>query len=90
MKNSTSLIANVQNLEEARKVTTDEEVKYINIDIEKATIELLIYLEENGSRFLYSDKIRDKIGYIYSTFEDYKRAVKIIKEIILLLIYYKF
>lgn len=82
MKNSTSLIANVQNLEEARKVTTDEEVKYINIDIEKATIELLIYLEENGSRFLYSDKIRDKIGYIYSTFEDYKRAVKIIKEII--------
>ena len=38
MKNSTSLIANVQNLEEARKVTTDEEVKYINIDIEKATI----------------------------------------------------
>lgn len=82
MKNSTSLIADIQNLEEAKEITTKEEIKYINIDIEKATIELLTYFEENGSKFLYTDKTHDKTGYIYSTFEDYKKATTILKEII--------
>lgn len=82
MKHSTSLIANIQNIEDAKKITTSEEMKYINIDIETVTMELFTYLEENGNRFLYSDKTQDSIGYIYSTFEDFKKAVNTFKEII--------
>lgn len=76
MKNKPSLIVQIADIKDLDKIKRD--TKYINLDITNLNHDVITYFKENGSDFLYSDKINDNLGYTYATYNDFINAEEII------------
>lgn len=79
MKNKSSLIVQISDISDLDKITKN--TKYINLDITNLNYDIIKYFIENGSQYLYSDKIEDSRGYSYASYEDFTRAEQIIEAI---------
>ena len=76
MKNTRSLIVKIENTKDLDKITKD--TKYLNLDITNLNHDIITYFKENGTNYLYSDKINDILGYTYASYNDFVRAEEII------------
>lgn len=73
---------NITSMEDIKKLKENKSIKYINLDIEAPDLEAIYYLIENGKNYSYAEKIGDKNGYIYVSYDIFKQAQLFILEII--------
>ena len=62
--NRDSLIFTVKSIDDIEFLKSTK-VKYLNVDILNTNNEVIKYLKENGSDYLYAESIDGKNGYIY-------------------------
>ena len=82
MKDSSSIMMNITNMNDIKKLKENKQVKYLNLDIINADLEVISYLLENGQKYSYAERIEDKNGYIYVSYDIFKQATLFILEII--------
>ena len=78
--NSGDTIINIKSMKDINNIS--ENTRYINISIDNVDLECIDYLILNGNKYLYSDTISDKNGFIYSNYEMFKYSESIITAII--------
>lgn len=78
--NGDDVIISVNNIEDIKKIT--ENTKYINIDILNVNVDVIDYFLLHGQRFLYSDIIDKKNGFLYCNYDTFKNGEQIIDNII--------
>ena len=79
MKDRSSLIVSVSNINDLEKIT--KETKYINIDITNPNREIIAYFLKHGASYMYSDLIVSTTGYNYVSYDDFIKAENIIDAI---------
>ena len=79
MKNKTSLIVSISNMNDLNKIT--KETKYINLDITNPNYDVIKHFIKNGMSFMYSDIIELVPGYNYVSYDDFVKAENIIDAI---------
>ena len=82
MKDSQSIMMNITNMEDIKKLQKNSTVKYINLDIENPNLEVIYYLIEHGQNYSYAEQLEDKKGYIYVSYDMFKQAELFILELI--------
>ena len=73
---------NITNMEDIKRLKEQQDVKYLNIDIMTPDLEVLYYLIDNGQNYSYSDLINEQKGYIYVSYEIFKKGTSFILDII--------
>ena len=71
MKNTKSLVVAVSTMKDIEKIKKD--TKYINIDITNCPHDVIEYFMKKGKNYLYSETIDNNSGYIYVSYEDFKK-----------------
>lgn len=79
MKENKSYIVKISTVKDLDYIT--EDTKYINIDISNCDNEIINFFMKNGERYLYSETIDNRPGYIYVSYSDFYKAETIIKGI---------
>ena len=69
-------------MEDINKLKTNNNIKYINLDIENPNLEVIYYLIEHGQEYSYAEKLSDNKGYIYVSYDIFKQAELFILEVI--------
>ena len=82
MKHSKDIIIEISTMEDIKILKENKNIKYINLDILNIDLEVIYYLLENGEKYLYSEKIEDKKGYIYVSYDVFKQAELFILEVV--------
>jgi len=80
--NRESVILTIKDMDDIDKLN-DSFVKYINIDIRNVNKDVINYLKSNGSKYLYSECIDGKNGYIYVDYDTFFVAEEKIRNIII-------
>lgn len=75
-----SVIVNISSIEDIGKISSD--TKYINLSIDKVDIKVIDYFLLHGQDYMYADLILDKSGFIYVSYDTFKRSEKYIDDII--------
>lgn len=78
--NNTDVIVSVNTIDDIKNVTGN--TKYVNISIDSYDENVINYFLENGSHYSYSDSISGNNGFIYATYDMFKKGEKIINNII--------
>lgn len=78
--NSSNVIVKINTKKDIDKI--DNNTKYINISIDSLDNEGLDYFLLNGSSFSYSDTINNRNGFIYASYDMFKKGENIIETII--------
>lgn len=76
----TNIIVNVNTMEDIKNI--DNNTKYINIGIDNVDIDIINYFLEYGNKYSYTDSIDGKNGFIYATYDMFKKSELIIKRIL--------
>ena len=76
MKNKSSLIVSISNINDLNKIT--KQTKYINLDITNPNYDITNYFIKHGMSFMYSDIIDGVPGYNYVNYDDFVKAENII------------
>lgn len=74
MKNRSPLIMSISTMEDIKELKNTPSVKYINVDISNPNLEVIYYLIDNGKEYSYSEKLDDKNGYIYVSYDIFKEG----------------
>ena len=82
MKDKSQLIMNITNMDDIKKLETNKDIKYLNIDIMNPNLEVVYYLIDHGENYSYSDLIDNQRGYIYVPHEIFKKSMLFILDII--------
>ena len=82
MKDSQAIVMNITCMDDIKRLNKNNNIKYINLDINEPDLEVIYYLIENGNKYSYAEKIDDKKGYIYVSHDIFKQAELFILEII--------
>ena len=78
--NNTKVIVSVNTIDDIKNITGN--TKYVNISIDSYDENVINYFLENGSHYSYSDSISGNNGFIYATYDMFKKGEKIINNII--------
>lgn len=78
--NNTSVIVNVNTMDDIKNI--NDNTKYINIGIDIFNSDVINYFLENGGNYSYTDSIEGKNGFIYATYDMFKKSETIISNII--------
>lgn len=79
MKNKDNLIVKVSTLEDIDLITNN--TKYINIDITNPNTDIINFFLKNGEKYLYSEIINKKCGYVYVSYNEFFKSENIINGI---------
>ena len=79
--NRDSLIFTVKSIDDIEFLKSTK-VKYLNVDILNTNNEVIKYLKENGSDYLYAESIDGKNGYIYVDYYTFFIGERLINSII--------
>ena len=82
MKGKSPVIFSVSSMEDIEKLKLLDSVKYINIDITNPDLEVIQYFIDNGDCYSYSDMIDGVNGYIYVSYDIFKKSQLFILDII--------
>ena len=82
MKDSKEIMIDITNMQDIQKLNQNQSIKYINLDIENPNLEVIYYLLENGSNYSYAEKTNDKKGYIYVSYDIFKKSELLLLEMI--------
>ena len=74
------VIYDIVNLSDCKKL--DNKVKYVTIDVINVDVDVISYLVNNGSSFLYTDRINDKRGYVYVDYATFVKGQSVIDVIV--------
>lgn len=77
---STNVIVNINSIEDIGKISDD--TKYINLSIDKVDTKVIDYFLLHGQNYMYADLIGDRCGFIYVSYDTFKRSEKCIDDII--------
>ena len=77
MKNKSSLMLSIYNINDTEKIAKD--IKYINLDITNPNYDIINYFINNGQNYLYSDIIDKVNGYNYVKYEEFLKAENLIE-----------
>ena len=80
MKESSTLICNISDSKDLKKIT--RKTKYINLFLDKISNDVLSYFIENGSSLSYAESFTNISGYIYVDYDTFIKGETKIKEII--------
>ena len=69
-------------MEDIKELKNNSNVKYLNLDISKPNMEVIYYLIKNGQKYSYSDLLEGKKGYIYVSYDIFKKSQLLILDII--------
>ena len=69
-------------MSDINKLKENNNIKYLNIDIDNPNLETIYYLIENGQKYSYSELLEDKKGYIYVPYDIFKQGELFILDII--------
>ena len=78
--NSGDIIVNIKNMNDIDIITAN--TKYINLSIDSVDSKVIDYFLLNGKKYLYSDTILDRNGFIYASYNMFKYGESIITNII--------
>ena len=78
--NSDYTIINISNIDDIKKIKSN--TKYINIDLNKVSNEVIDFFLLNGVNYSYSDIIDDRQGFIYADFNMFKYGESLIDNIV--------
>lgn len=82
MKGKYPIIYSVSSMEDINKLKELDSVKYINLDITNPNLEVIKYLIDNGGSYSYSDMIDGVNGYIYVSYDVFKKGQLFILDLI--------
>lgn len=82
MKNGSKIMMDINTMEDIKILKNTPSVKYINLNITSPNLEVIYYLLENGDSYSYAEKIEDKRGYTYVSYEVFKKAENFILDVI--------
>ena len=77
---SMNVIVNINSIEDIGKISDD--TKYINLSIDKVDINVIDYFLLHGQNYMYAELIGDRCGFIYVSYDTFKRSEKCIDDII--------
>ena len=80
MKESSTLICNISDSKDLKKIT--KKTKYINLFLDKISNDVFSYFIENGSSLSYAESFTNISGYIYVDYDTFIKGETKIKEII--------
>jgi len=80
MKKDNSLICNICNLNDIKKISG--KTKYINISLEDANGDVFSHFIDNGSEYSYAESFDNLKGYIYVDYDTFIKGELQVKEII--------
>jgi hypothetical protein len=81
MKDISSLVMVLRNSEDCKKLEHSI-IKHINIDIKNPDVGVIKYLLDSKYKYLVSDYMDDRYGYVYVTLDKFKEGQNIINNII--------
>ncbi|MBQ4031367.1 MAG: hypothetical protein II625_06400, partial [Bacilli bacterium] len=81
MKDIDSLVMLVRDKDDCKKLE-DTNIRHVNIDIKDVNVDVIKYLLDSNNKYLVSDYVNDKYGYVYVTLDKYKEGQKIINNIL--------
>lgn len=81
MKDIDSLVMLLRNKDDCKKLENTD-IRHVNIDIKNINVDVIKYLLDNSNKYLVSDYMDDKYGYVYVTLDKYKEGQKIINNIL--------
>lgn len=84
MKDIDSLVMLVRDKDDCNKLE-DTDIRHVNIDIKDINVDVIKYLLNSNNKYLVSDYIDDKYGYVYVTLDKYKEGQGIINNILSLI-----
>lgn len=82
MKDSKQLRMNITSMDDIKKLESNKDIKYLNLDIMNPDKEVLSYLIDNGQNYSYSEIYNDQKGYIYVSYDIFKESMSFILDII--------
>lgn len=82
MKNDTKIIMDINTMEDIKILKNTPSIKYLNLNISSPNIEVIYYLLEHGKKYSYAEKIEDKRGYIYVSYEMFEKSILFILDVI--------
>ncbi len=78
--NKDNIIVSIKSIKDIEKITAD--TKYINIAIDNVDEEVINYFYLYGQEFYYSDMIKDRRGYTYIDYDNFKASEDKIQSIL--------
>ncbi len=81
MKDIGSLVMLLRDMDDCKKLK-DTDIRHVNIDIKNINVDVIKYLLDSDNKYLVSDYIDDKYGYVYVTLDRYKEGQGIINNIL--------
>lgn len=76
----TDVIVSVNTMEDIKGI--NDNTRYINIGIDNCDSSVIDYFLECGDKYSYTDSISGKNGFIYATYDMFKKSETIIKKIL--------
>ena len=77
---SSTVIININNIEDIKKINND--TKYINFSIDNISADVIDYFLLNGQNFFYSSGLKDKEGFVFADYNTFKNGELVVTNII--------